>query len=76
MLEKERVVHAVQENALATEHILSCPCERLNLMELADHFKQRQRSRNGKSHFLDLPSQVETGWNGEIRVDLCKARST
>ena len=76
MLEEERVVHAIQEDALATEHILRCPCERFNLVGLADPFKQRQHSRNGKSHLLNLASQVEAGRNGEIRVDLCKARST
>ena len=76
MLEKERVVHTVQEDALAAEHILRRPRERFNLMRLADPFKQRQRARNGKGHLLNLASQVETGRNGKVRVDLRKASST
>ena len=76
VLKKERVVHTVQEDALAAEHILRRPRKRLNLMGLADPFKQRQRARNGKGHLLNLASQVETGRNGEVRVDFCKTRST
>lgn len=76
VLQEERVVHAIQENTLTAEHILCCPCKRFNLMGLTDPLKQRQRSRDGKGHFLNLASQIEASWNGEIRVDFCKARST
>jgi hypothetical protein len=41
VLEKKRVVHAIQENTFTGEHLLRCPCERFNLMGLADSLEQR-----------------------------------